>query len=116
MTLFRINAGKYRHIITFQVKGASFNDFGEPIKEDSNWMDVYTTRAGIYPISGKEILTQQYVNSEISHRIHLRYNPSISLDSSMRVKFGERIFTIISPPIDFQEKNVEWQIMCKEVL
>jgi hypothetical protein len=32
----------------------------------------------------------------------------------MRVLFGERVFSIVSPPINFQEKNIELQILCKE--
>ena len=115
MTLFRVNAGKYRHIITFQEKGTTNNEYGEVSTSDADWIDVYKTKAGIYPISGKEVMTAEFVNSDITHKIHIRFTQEVGLNSHMRIKYGNRIFAIISPPIDFQEKHVEFQILCKEV-
>lgn len=113
MSLFQINAGKYRHIITFQKLGESRNSYGEVDRDSSdNWEDVVTVRAGIFPISGKELLSAEFVRAEMTHKIQLRYIKGI--DSEMRIKFGDRIFDIVSPPINFQEKNVELQLMCKE--
>ena len=110
MTRYRINPGEFRHIITFQKKSEIQNSYGE----ENNWDDVITTRAGIYPISGKEFFAAETVNSEVTHKINMRYIPDISAD--MRIKFGERIFEMKSPPINFQEKNIELQILCRELV
>lgn len=113
MTMFRINAGKYRHIITFQKLGETRNSYGEIDRDNNdNWENVLTTRAGIFPISGKELLSAEFVKAEMTHKIQLRYIKGINSD--MRVLFGTRIFDIVSPPINFQEKNLELQLMCKE--
>jgi SPP1 family predicted phage head-tail adaptor len=112
MTLYKINPGKYRHIVTFQRNTAPKDRYGA--QPTANWENVYTTRAGIYPISGKEIFEKITVDGEISHRVHIRYNPTIVINSQMRVLFGNRVFSIIAPPINFQERNDELQILCKE--
>lgn len=79
------------------------------------WTDAYKTRAGIFPISGKEVFTRDFVESEISHRVHIRYNPTIEIDSKMRILFENRVFEVTAPPINFQEQDIELQILCKEV-
>lgn len=115
MTLFKINPGKYRHIVTFQKLSEIENPFGEIDREDdANWLDVFKARVGIYPISGKDIFTAEFVNSEITHRIQMRYIPTVTINSHMRIKFGDRVFHIISPPINFQERNFELQFLCRE--
>jgi SPP1 family predicted phage head-tail adaptor len=111
MTRYRINPGEFRHIITFQQQSGNQNSYGESTNED--WVDVLKTRAGIYPISGREFFSAEMVNSEVTHKINMRYVPKISPD--MQIKFGERIFRIISV-INFQEKNIEIQLLCKELI
>ena len=109
----RINAGKYRHIVTFQRLREAQNSYGETSPHlDDNWEDVLTLRVAIFPISGREALTEEVRKGEISHRINLRYMKGI--DNTMRIKFGDRIFEIISPPINANEQNHELWLMCKE--
>lgn len=112
--LARINAGKYRHIVTFQKKlSDAQNSYGETSpNQNENWEDVFTVRVGIFPISGREALTDEVRRGEISHRIQLRYRDGI--DNTMRIKFGTRIFEIISPPINSLEQNHEIVLICKE--
>jgi SPP1 family predicted phage head-tail adaptor len=111
MTRFQINPGEFRHIIIFQKKSGVQNSYGE---NTDDWIEVIKARVGIYPISGKEFFTADTVNSEVTHKITMRYMPGITSD--MRIKFGERIFQLISPPINFQERNIELQLLCKELV
>ena len=53
------------------------------------------------------------VNSEITHKIKLRYVKGIL--PSMQVLYKTRKFQIISV-INYQEKNCELQLMCKELI
>jgi SPP1 family predicted phage head-tail adaptor len=109
----RINAGKYRHIATFQKLKETQDSYGETsVHVDSNWEDVLTVRVGIFPISGREALLEDVRKGEISHRIVLRYTKGI--DNTMRIKFGERIFEITSPPVNGYERNDELLLFCKE--
>lgn len=115
MTMYQVNPGKYKHIVTFQRVIENRNSYGEIIRGDeTNWEDYFQTRAGIFPLSGREFFTARMSESEITHKIQVRYNPETPIDSTMRIKFGNRIFDIISPPINYQEKNVEYNILCKE--
>jgi SPP1 family predicted phage head-tail adaptor len=109
----RINAGKYRHIVTFQRLKEAQNLYGETsVNVEENWEDAFTARVGIFPISGREALTQDVKLAEISHRIVLRYKTGV--DTNMRIKFGNRIFDITSPPVNSYERNDELLLFCKE--
>ena len=109
MSRYRINPGEFRHRIIIQKMNKIENDYGELL---DTWVDFLEVRAAIYPLSGKDFFAAETTNNEITHKINIRYVPGIT--SAMRIKFGERYFEIISPPINFQEKNVLLQIMCKE--
>ncbi|WP_066316958.1 phage head closure protein [Bacillus sp. FJAT-29814] len=110
MTRYRINPGEFRHVISFQKKSGVQNSYGE---KSNDWVDVIKSRAGIYPVSGKEFFAAETINSEVTHKVNLRYLSGITPD--MRIKFGERFFSIISV-INFQEKNIELQLLCKELI
>jgi SPP1 family predicted phage head-tail adaptor len=111
----RINSGKYRHIVTFQRLRETQNLYGETsTNEQDNWEDAFTARVGVFPISGREALglDADIRLGEISHRIVLRYMKGV--ESKMRIKFGSRIFDIISPPVNNYERNDELLLFCKE--
>lgn len=111
MARYRINPGELRHKIIFQKFDKEHqDDYGEP---EPMWVDVLTTRVAIYPISGRDFYAAEKENSEVTHKINLRYIKGLL--PSMRIKFGDRLFSIISI-INFQERNVELQIMCKELI
>lgn len=110
MTRYRINPGELRHKIVFQKLENIQNEYGESL---NIWNDVLTTRAGIYPISGKEFYAAETVNSEVTHKINMRYMKNLTPD--MRIKFDNRYFNIISI-INFQERNIEIQLLCKELI
>lgn len=109
MTRYVINPGELRHRITFQELSSSQNDYGESLNE---WIDIKTVYAAVYPVSGKEFFEAEKNNSEVSHKINIRYTSG--LKPSMRIKLMERYFDIVSI-INFQEKNTEIQILCKEL-
>jgi SPP1 family predicted phage head-tail adaptor len=111
----RINSGKYRHIVTFQRLKDTQNLYGETsTNTDENWEDAFTARVGVFPISGREALglDADMRLGEISHRIVLRYTKGVA--NNMRIKFGSRIFDIISPPVNNYERNDELLLFCKE--
>lgn len=109
MTRYQLNPGELRHVITIQELSDQQNEYGE----EDEWVNVLKARAGIFPISGREFFAAETVNSEVSHKVIMRYVPGVRPD--MRVKFGERVFNIISV-INFQEKNTELQLLCKELI
>lgn len=114
MADFRINAGKYRHVVTFQRLANAQDGYGETSKQlAGNWVDAFKARVSILPVTGKEILAKEVEKGEITHRVYMRYQSGV--DSNMRILFGTRIFDIVSPPINFTEQNNEIQLLCKEI-
>lgn len=109
MSRYRINSGEFKHPITIQKINKIRNEYGELI---DTWVDFLEIRAAIYPLSGKDFFAAETTNSEVTHKINIRYVEGIT--SAMRIKFRDRYFEIAAPPINFQEKNILLQIMCKE--
>ena len=104
-----MNIGKMRHRITFQSLPDDKDTMGGYGDE---WVDGATVWAQISPVSGREYFSQMR-ESTVSHKIYCRYRPGIS--PRMRIKFGKRIFRIISV-LNWEERNEGLTIMCEEVL
>lgn len=105
-----MNPSKLRHRITLQLLVETQNDYGEDVKK---WEDGATVWASINSLSPREFFAAEKQNSEITHKINLRYVPGIL--PNMRVKFQNRTFEIIGPPINYEERNIELQLLCKEL-
>jgi len=108
MSKFVINGGLYRHPVVIQKQTTITNDYGEQLTQ---FVDVAKTRAAIFPISGREYFASESVNSEVSHKINMRYLPNIT--PNMMISYNGRSFRIISV-VNFQERCRELQLMCKE--
>lgn len=102
-----MNVGKMRNRITFQRQA---DEKDELAGYEDRWVDVATTWAQISPISGKEYFSQVR-ETTVSHKIYCRYRPGIH--PGLRIKFGDRIFRIISV-INWEERNEGLTIMCEE--
>ena len=98
-----MNPGQLRHKITFQIQDL----------ETEEWSNSFTTWANINPISGKEYYQAETINSDLTHKIRLRYRKGITSD--MRILYNERIFYIISV-INEYERNSFLQLMCRELM
>jgi SPP1 family predicted phage head-tail adaptor len=69
------------------------------------------TWAAIWPTSAKELIQTNSTAMVVSHRIRIRYRRDVK--GSMRIKFGNRYFAIVSI-INPEEKNEWLDLMCKE--
>lgn len=100
-----MNPGELKHRITFQVQDLE--------QEEETWNDILSTWANINPISGKEYYSAETINSDLTHKIRLRYRKGITPD--MRILYKDRIFNIVSV-INEYEKNAILQLMCRELI
>lgn len=105
-----MDAGLMRHKIIIQQLDSARNEFGEP---ENIWVDTVIARASINPVSGKDFIAAMKEQAEITHKVTIRYNPLVK--SSMRVKFGARLFRILHV-IDTWEQHREMVLMCKELI
>lgn len=86
-------------------------DFGGGYSEE--WEDVCSVSAGIEPVSATERLVAFKHESEISHRIMIRYRAGIKPD--MRVMLGERVFSVLAV-INVKERNERMVLLASEVV
>lgn len=98
-----MNSGELRHRITFQSQDL----------ENETWNSSFTTWANINPISGREYYQAETINSDLTHKIRLRYRKGITPD--MRIVYNSRIF-YISSVINEYEKSSILQLMCRELV
>ena len=100
--------GPLRHRITIQARAAGMDDFGQ---ESETWATVATVWASVEPLSGRELLSAQQIQSDTSHRVRMRYRAGIT--TSHRVLFNLRPFNIRSV-INRQELGEMLELLCTE--
>ena len=82
------------------------------------YTESWTTRysgefVAIWPVSAKDIIQSDKMTGTITHRIRMTYKRI--LKSDWRIKFGNRYFAIVGPPININEANIDLELLCKEV-
>lgn len=108
-------AGKFRKSVKFQACDANVDSFGQQV---TTWTDAFSTRASIEPLSAREQFAAQAVQSEISHRITVRYRPELANPTtvaSMRVVYGSRVFNIAGA-LNIDERHAIVEISATEGL
>ena len=86
-----IRAGDLNRVITFQQRNTDKDSFGQ---QSTTWTDYLTARAEIEQLSGSELVSAQALMAETTHRITVRYRPSIT--ASLRVIYQGRVFNVLS--------------------
>lgn len=105
-----MEAGKLRHRITIQQRSSTQDSYGQPLVA---WTDVATVWCAIDPLSGRELLAAEAVQSEITHKVVMRYRSGIN--AKMRVLYGSRIFDIQNV-LDENERHRTLTLLCLEGL
>lgn len=81
------------------------------------WLSVATTMASIEPISGREEFAAAQRQDSTTHRIRFFYGPRVAaIDANHRIEFGPRIFVMDRPPVNVNERNIEFACYCTEGL
>lgn len=112
-----MRAGDLRHRVTFQTLATG--DDSRDGAQLTTWVDVLVdVPVAIAPLSGRELMAAQALQSAVSHQIDLRYHPLLAnpkATASMRVVFGARVFNIQSA-VTIDERRREMRIMAEEGL
>ena len=104
-----MRAGQLRHRVELHSNSPAGNDYGEQIE---SWSSYTTVWAAIEPLSGRELLNAQQISAEITTRVRIRYNSSVT--SEHRVVIGGRTLEIVSV-INPAERDITQHLLCKEV-
>lgn len=84
-----LTAGKLRHSIIWQEKIGTPDEGGGQTYTTN---DVVTVRAWVKPVSTNERFFAQRVESDITHKIFLRFRTDIN--PAMRINLGGRLFQV----------------------
>lgn len=105
-----IAAGKLRHRITLeQLTQSADPQSNEPIE---TWTQRETVWASIEPISANERYASMQIQGEVTHTVVIR---AISgLTGQWRVRHEGRVFHLVEPPIDVDERGKKMILLCKE--
>lgn len=103
-----MRAGNLRSRVTIQSRSSTPDSFGE---QGSAWQDVATVWASVEPLSGRELLSAQQVQGEISHRVRCRFRSGVT--TAHRLLFAGRVLDI-QAVINPQERGVMLEILCRE--
>ena len=77
------------------------------------WTTKYSGEyAALWPVSSRDIIQSDKMTGTITHRIRMTYKRI--LKSDWRIKFGNRYFAIVGPPININEANIDLELLCKE--
>jgi SPP1 family predicted phage head-tail adaptor len=111
----KMNPANLNKRITIQLMNPDARDpDGFPLKDDQKWQDVKTVWAMVKTLKGREFYQAAAVQAENTTRFVIRY--TVGIDNTMRIKYNNRIFKIISPPINDDERNITLTIIAKEVV
>jgi SPP1 family predicted phage head-tail adaptor len=84
----------------------------------TSWSDAFTTWASIEALSARELFAAQAVQSEVSHRITVRYRTDLAnpaATAAMRAIYNGRIFNI-QGATNVDERNRTIEILASEGL
>lgn len=102
--------GKLRRRVTLQELVKTDDGYGGTIE---TWQDITTIWAAIEPLRGNERYTAQQVQSELSHKVTIRYRTGIK--PQMRLLYKDRIFEI-EAVLDVEERHQWLELLCSEVV
>ena len=102
--------GELKHRITLQRRSITQSDSGEPTE---TWVDLGTRWAKIEPLSSKEYFSNLQQQSQITHKVTMRYTNNFTPTTTDQILYGSRTFHIESM-LNVGEENKEYTLMVKE--
>lgn len=106
-----IRAGRLRHKVLLQINVPATADAAG--HGDESWRTKAAAWASIEPIAGQERFRTQQIQPDATHAVRLRYHDLI--DTTWRIKFGDRTFGIQSIQ-NRDERGESLELICKEAL
>ncbi len=110
-----LRSGDLNRRVILQQRSTSQDSFGELL---NTWTDLTTVWAEIQPLSGRELELAQKMSSEVTHRITIRYQSSLTdtrTVSTLRGIYKNRVFNILAV-MNEDESNVRLQLLASEGL
>lgn len=107
-----MRAGQLRHRVVVEQKSIGRTSSGA---ENVTWTTVGTFWGLVSPLQGREYMESRSQAGDISTRITLRYQPSVTITNAMRATHGGRTFQIESV-IEPNTAHRDLILMCREIV
>jgi len=112
MTTMKTLAGSLRHRLILQARSpVSDGGGGQAGDPWAAAVTVATVWGGIMPLNGTERLRAMKLESQVTHRIAIRFRMGVT--GGMRVVFGARTFNIRAV-VDVGERHRMLELLCEE--
>ncbi len=86
-------SGLLRHRVTLESRTNALDSYGEDVP---TWTEIAKAYAQIVAVTGRERFEAQQVQSDVTHRIIIRYNSVVAtLVPADRIVYGSRTFDIV---------------------
>lgn len=108
MAMRLTGAGKLRHRVVIQQEGTATPDGGGGYTQ--GWTTFATVWAAVEPLTGREGLQAQALESAVTHRVTIRALSGVT--AAMRLSFNGTIYNIRSV-IDREERDRFMELMCE---
>lgn len=102
--------GKLRHRITIEEATETRDDYGAP---EPTWETFAEVWASVESLSGREYFVARSSNSEVTHRVTIRYLSGLS--PIMRIVYDSRVFEIVSI-LDRPGREKYLEVLCNEAV
>ena len=106
-----MRAGKLRHRIALQRKAQTQNPITGAMV--TTWVDVATVWAAVEPLSAREFIAAQAVQSDVSVRVSVRYRPGIT--AAMRLLHDGKTYNITGVLADKDSGREYLTLPCAEL-
>jgi SPP1 family predicted phage head-tail adaptor len=105
-----INAGKLRHVITYQAKTVTTDAYGGPVE---TWTTFATVRAAVAPLIGKDLVASMAAQSTAEMRINHRFVTGIT--SAMRIVWNGATYEIVGEPANVHGLSREQEVYARKI-
>jgi len=105
-----MQGGRLRHRVTVQEPVESQADDGQVTV---TWSKIGVRWAAVEPVRGREIIANEQLIGEVSHKVTLRYMKTLT--ARHRFLYRDRVLEIVQM-INPGEQNLLLECLCKEVV
>jgi SPP1 family predicted phage head-tail adaptor len=105
-----IRAGKLRHVITYQSKTQSLDEYGGPVE---TWATFATVRAAVSPLIGKDMIASMASQSTAEARVNHRFVTGIT--SAMRILWDGVAYEVVGEPANVHGLSREHEVYIRKV-
>lgn len=102
--------GKLRNRITIQQVQEARSATGAVME---TWVTYAEVWAAVEPLRGREFFASRQMQAQVDARVRIRFISGVT--PKMRVLWGSRIY-LIDAVINPEERGVELQLMCREII